>query len=127
VDQVHPLRYHYRNGREICKLADRIAKDSADYEPLIPTSNYNEASNPSKVAIVQGNLDAQCHEIAIALRTQLRAYPNEFLAVVCARRADLNEIWDRLQNETDLVPKLCKIDDDEDAFDPARALTKRTF
>ena len=122
VDHVHPLRYHYRNGREICKLADRIAKDSTDYEPLTPTSNYNEAANPSKVAIVQGDLDTQCREIAVALRTQLRVYLNEFLAVVCPLREHVNEVWARLQKETDLAPKLCKIDDDEDAFDPAKPI-----
>lgn len=122
VDKVHELRYHYRNGREICKLADKIAKDSESYHPLTPTSNYNEASNPSKVAFFRGNLEAQCREITASLRTQLRAFPGELLAVVCPLREHMNEVWNKLQCERDLVTKLCKIDDDHDAFAPSKPI-----
>ncbi len=122
VDEVHELRYHYRNGREICKLADKIAKDSESYQPLIPTSNYDEASNPSKVTFFRGNLDAQCREIAAALRLQLRAFPGELLAVVCPLREHVNEVWAKLLSERDLASKLCKIDDDDDAFAPSKPI-----
>jgi len=53
VNKVHTLHYHYRVGRRICQLADNIAKDSEDYEPLTPTSNYDEKTNPSAVEPVQ--------------------------------------------------------------------------
>jgi DNA helicase IV len=127
VDHVHSLRYHYRNGREICKLADKIAKDSADYEPLAPTSNYDESANQSKVIIVRGNIDAQCREIVTSLKNQLRVFPNEFLAVVCPLREHVNEIWAKLQENSDLLPKLCKIDDDGDAFDPSKPICVSTI
>jgi superfamily I DNA/RNA helicase len=119
---VHELRYHYRNGLEICKLADRIAKDSDTYQPLSPTSQYKEAENPSTVTVFQGNLDAQCQEIAKTLRTQLRAFPGDLLAVACPKREHVNAVFDKLQNEPDLAPKLCKIDDDADAFDPSKPI-----
>jgi superfamily I DNA/RNA helicase len=119
-ENVHVLRYHYRNGMEICKLADRIAKDSDSYEPLVPTAQYKEADNPSNVSIFQGNLDAQCREIANALRTQLRAFPGELLAVVCPKRDHVAQVLAKLQGEPDLAPKLCKIDEDDDAFDPSK-------
>ncbi len=127
VDAVHALRYHYRNGHEICKLADRIAKDSEDYEPLFPTSNYKESQNPSKVSLFRGTLDAQCNEIATALRNQLRVFKNELLAVLCPRREDLNEVWERLQLETDLQQRLCKIDEDKDPFNPSRPICVSTI
>lgn len=119
---IHELRYHYRNGLEICKLADKIAKDSTDYQPLTPTAQYKEAENPSKVTIFQGDLDAQCKEIAKALRTQLRAFPNELLAVVCPLKKHVNEVLAKLQAEADLAPRVCKINDDDDAFDPANPI-----
>ncbi|HQZ63937.1 MAG TPA: ATP-binding domain-containing protein [Planctomycetaceae bacterium] len=121
-ENIHELRYHYRNGEEICKLADRMAKDSTTYQRLTPTFQYKEAENPSKVTIFQGNLAAQCKEIATALRTQLRAFPNELLAVVCPKREHVNDVWDKLLSEADLVPRLCKIDDDDDAFDSSKPI-----
>jgi superfamily I DNA/RNA helicase len=126
VQKVHKLRYHYRNGHEICKLADKIAKDSADYEPLLPTSNYKEALNPSQVTCMRGNIETQCAEIAKSLRTQVRAYPGELLAVVCPKREHVNEILARLQGESDLAPLLCKIDDDNDAFDATKPICVST-
>ena len=119
---IHQLRYHYRNGLEICKLADKIAKDSPDYQPLTPTAQYKEAENPSQVTIFQGSLDGQCREIAKALRTQLRAFPNELLAVVCPLNQHVKEVLANLQGEADLAPRLCKIDDDDDAFDSTKPI-----
>ena len=127
VQHVHELRYHYRNGLEICKLADRIAKDSETYQPLTPTAQYKEAENPSKVTIFKGTLNAQCQEIAKALRTQLRVFPGELLAVVCPKREHVNEVWANLQSESDLSAKLCKIDDDESAFDISKPICVSTI
>lgn len=121
-ENIHELRYHYRNGKEICKLADRMAKDSSTYLPLEPTMQYPEEANPSKVTVFQGSLAAQCEEIAKALRIQLRAFPKELLAVVCPKRQLVNEVWRLLQAETDLVPRLCMIDDDDDAFDASKPI-----
>src|SRR5208282_3489266 len=72
-------------------------------------------------------LDAQCNEIATALRNQLRVFKNELLAVLCPRREDLNEVWERLQLETDLQQRLCKIDEDKDPFNPSRPICVSTI
>ncbi len=125
-ENVHELRYHYRNGLEICRIADRIAKDSDVYEPLTPRAQYDEAENKSTVTTFQGNLDAQCEEIAKSLRTQLRAFPNELLAVVCPLREHVNAVFAKLQAEPDLAPKLCKIDDDDEAFDTSKPICVST-
>lgn len=119
---IHELRYHYRNGKEICKLADRMAKDSTTYQRLEPTMQYKEEKNPSTVIMFRGTLAEQCKEIAKALRNQLRAFPNELLAVVCPKRQLISEVWRHLQAETDLIPKLCKIDEDDDAFDTSKPI-----
>lgn len=49
VDRTIELRYHYRNGINICKLADGIMKGKGLYFPLEPTSNYDEKARPSRV------------------------------------------------------------------------------
>jgi DNA helicase IV len=121
-ENVHELRYHYRNGLEICRLADRMAKDSTTYQPLEPTMQYPEDENPSTVTMFRGNLAAQCKEIAKTLRTQLRAFPKELLAVVCPKRQLVYQVWEHLQSETDIVPQLCMIDDDDDAFDASKPI-----
>ncbi|MDY3562263.1 AAA family ATPase [Gemmata sp. JC673] len=124
-ENVHELRYHYRNGLEICKLADKIAKDSDTYQPLTPTAQYKEDENKSTVTMFQGTLEAQCQEIAKSLRRQLRAFPNELLAVVCPKREHVNQVYARLQQETDLAAKLSNIRDDE-AFDMAKPICVST-
>lgn len=121
-ENVHELRYHYRNGKEICKLADKMAKDSSTYQPLEPTMQYKEEENPSTVTMFRGNIAAQCREIAKALKTQLRAFPKELLAVVCPTRHLVNEVWKHLQAETELAPRLCMIDDDDEAFDTSKPI-----
>jgi DNA helicase IV len=126
VDQVHTLRFHYRNGKSICKLADSVAKDSEDYEPLLPTSKYNEEENPSQVSTFQGDLNAQCGKMAETLRTQLRVYKGEFLAVICPKKEHVNAVMERLQREQDLNPFLCRIEDDAEAFHPSRLICVST-
>ena len=43
------LAENYRNGIQICRLADGIAKSSPEYHPMVDTSNYNEVLLPSSV------------------------------------------------------------------------------
>lgn len=127
VDEIHELRYHYRNGREICKLADRMAKDSDDYQPLLNTCNYNEAANKSSVTVFRGDLASQCREIAASLRRQLKVYQNELLAVVCPKREHVLEVLRLLRSEKDLAPKLCMIDEDTEAFEVTKPICVSTI
>src|SRR5262249_22898337 len=116
-----------RNGREICRLADLMAKDKENYQPLLNYCNYNEAAAPSSVTVFKGTRAEQCREIAAALRNQLKVYQNELLAVVCAKREHASEVFRLLQEEKDLAPKLCKIDEDEAAFDGTKPICVSTI
>jgi len=94
ISNTHILKYHYRNGREICKLADELGKKIEFYEPMTPTSNYNEAAMPSSVNYFEcEDMEEQAQKIIKSLKTQIKAYPNELLGVITPRHEELNEIW----------------------------------
>jgi superfamily I DNA/RNA helicase len=127
VDKVHELKFHYRNGRRICELADLMMKDKDYHQSLLEYCNYNESANPSSVTIFKGSLADQCREIAAALRNQLKVYPSELLAVVCAKREHVDEVFRLLQGVSDIAPKLCKIDEDDAAFDGTKPICVSTI
>ncbi|HZE73006.1 MAG TPA: AAA family ATPase [Pyrinomonadaceae bacterium] len=94
VNAVHPLRYHYRLGHEICRVADAIFVGAQD-EPLYNTSLYNEKLRPSSAELVRCKTeDEQASQIVKKLKLQLAAYPEELLGVVCP----YTEQRDRLYN-----------------------------
>jgi DNA helicase IV len=90
----HTLSYHYRCGRQICKLADALGKDSAGYVPLLPASHYDETAKPSSVEHTRcRGLDEQAEIIIGKLSLQLKAYPDELFGVLCPRSEDVDELW----------------------------------
>lgn len=90
----HVLRYQYRCGRQICKLADALGRDSEGYIPLLPTSHYDETAKPSSVEHFRSSsLRAQAERIIEKLSVQLKAYPDELLGVLCPRSEDVDETW----------------------------------
>ena len=104
VDDSFELRKHYRNGLKICQLADGLIKNQEDYTPLACTSNYNEDLNPSSVNLFKCNsIEEQCEKIFNRLKTQIKAYPKEFIGVLCPLRRDVRIIGDYLGN-TELSP-----------------------
>jgi hypothetical protein len=95
VDHEHVLRYHYRLGHKICKLADGIKKNSEGYEELLPTSNYNEGAQPSSVeAFCCPSLEEQISKVLAKFDIQLKAYPAELIGVLCPRIEELDKIWE---------------------------------
>lgn len=93
VDQTHTLRFHYRNGLNICRLADGVAKESDDYQPLVSTSNYDERTTPSTVEVIRTNtLEEQCDIIFERIKVQLKAYPNEHIGIITPRREELSSL-----------------------------------
>lgn len=91
--KVHKLSFHYRNGRRICELADKIGTTWTDYVPLCDHSQYNEKNNPSKVTPVRcKDIHEQGKQIINSLRTQLTAFPGEMLGVMCPLRDDLQAV-----------------------------------
>jgi len=93
----HSLRYQYRCGRQICKLADALGKDSAGYAPLLPTSHYNEPVRPSSVEHNSSqSLSRQTKKVMEKLPAQLKAYPDELIGVLCPLSAEVDEVWEVL-------------------------------
>jgi len=93
VDKVHVLKYHFRNGLEICRLADGLHKTTSGYVSLQQYSNYEEAAYPSKVQTKPGlSLNEQAVAIAEQVAAQRFAYPDDLIGVLCPTNADLDVI-----------------------------------
>ena len=76
VDRTLNLRFHYRNGPEICEVADGIGRTfSAGYDPIVPTCNYNSSQFKASVDVFRGTMAQQVAEIAKRLDLQRRTYP----------------------------------------------------
>ena len=72
VDETRKLRFHYRNGRRICRVADALGQRIPDYVPLLETANYREQDLPSKVEVVSAATDREQFERLLDnVRTQL--------------------------------------------------------
>jgi superfamily I DNA/RNA helicase len=94
------LPFHYRNGKQICIVADGLAK-IANKPTLLETSKYPEHKLPSTVEILPfSTLDEQCTELLARLDTQLKAYPDEFFGIACPRSEDLTIVIDRLRQSS---------------------------
>lgn len=110
VDETYQLHHHYRNGIHICKLADGILS-SKEYGKLAETSNYNEKDNPSLVERFQlSNLEEQCNRVLERLDAQLKAYPNEYIGILCPKRNEL-EIISKIFLESKYGDKCVAISD----------------
>jgi len=93
------LPFHYRNGQKICTVADGLAKLPQTEPTLLETSKYPEAKLPSTVdSLPFATLGEQCDELLTRLDTQIKAYPGEFIGIVCPRGEDLEVVVDRLRN-----------------------------
>ena len=90
---VYRLKHHYRNGHKICMVADELAKGWGGFDPLMPTCNYDEQRFPSSVTIHPcPDLDAQVAQTIINLERQMKAYPDEYLGVLCPNRLALKSV-----------------------------------
>jgi superfamily I DNA/RNA helicase len=95
------LKYHYRNGTKICRVADEIGRSNPDGRSMLATSNYNEQAYPSSVELFPPqDIEAQCAELLAKLDKQLKAYPSARLGVLCPTREALANVWSRLRDST---------------------------
>lgn len=93
VDEVYPLKYHFRNGLDICRLADGLFKKSPGYVPLLTHSNYNEKAYPSKVYPRPDlTVAEQAASMAAQIVDQRFAYPNDLIGVLCPRNDELDQL-----------------------------------
>jgi superfamily I DNA and RNA helicase len=87
------LQHHYRNGIKICRVADGIKNLLDDASGMEATSNYDEASFPSTVDVLEGiDLPTQVAEAITRIKVQMQAYPGEMIGVLCPRAVELNEV-----------------------------------
>jgi len=101
VDNVYPLKFHYRNGLQICRLADGIMKGDPSHTPLVQHSSYDEKSYPSTVKELKNlSIEKQGKAIAEQLVAQRVAYPNEIIGVMTPRKEDLEVIGDVLSKSS---------------------------
>ncbi|MHC2068122.1 UvrD-helicase domain-containing protein [Bremerella sp. T1] len=95
VNQTFELKFHYRNGVNICRVADEIAQKWDGYRPLVETSNYDEATNPSTVDYKRlPSLEAQATEIVSRLNTQTAAFPDEYIGILCPKKEQMSTVWE---------------------------------
>ena len=113
VDRTLRLRFHYRNGPEICDVADRIGRTfSSGYDPIAPTCNYDSSQFRASVNVFQGTHDEQMEELASRLELQRRTYPEGFLGIICPRSDDARMVAEHLA-ESALGNLLCHQDREE--------------
>ncbi len=83
------LRYHYRNGRKICRVADGIRNEIDAENGMEAWSKYNEQELESSVAHHPGLPLADQVAVAIPfIGDQLIAFPDEVIGVLCPRQED---------------------------------------
>jgi DNA helicase IV len=93
VEIKHLLSYHFRNGRDICRIADEILRGYPDHIPLLKNSQYDEKAYPVKISIKNGlSIAQQAEAIAAQVHDQLVAYPEETIGIICPRNNEVTAI-----------------------------------
>ena len=122
------LLNHYRMGRKICRVADRLIS-ATQHEPLENHCQYDERELPSRVSVHRKqNSQSQFELLAENLSNQLRAYPEGWLGVFAVRRSARDEVMKFLQG-TSLKDHLLIQSDDSAlrAFNPAKRIVISTL
>lgn len=98
VDHHVALRYHYRSGLKLCKVADAILSGSAGMEKVQEHSRYPESELPSSVvSMLCPDLNAQFAEILEGLASQIDLYPGELLGVLFPRKEQAMQFENELR------------------------------
>lgn len=91
------LKYHYRNGLKICRVADGIHGLVDHSGGMEATSNYDEEAYPSTVQCFgRLSLDEQIEKALEAIPAQLAAYSDEYIGVLCPRKEELVTVGEAL-------------------------------
>lgn len=91
VDETKELRYHYRNGPEICRFADFVGRAfGTKYQPLEPDAQYDDEENPSEVQEAEcATVEAQLEVLVEKLEIHRQSFPGELLGVLVPRKETL--------------------------------------
>lgn len=128
VSEVHELRFHYRNGKNICRVADEIAQGWHGYSPLAEFSNYDEATNPSTVNLQQcSSLGEQIQTVISRLKTQLAAFPNEYIGILCPKKEELKTVWEAITSSEHGVSAFLLHGSSMDRFPAGKHVVVTTF
>lgn len=114
------LKYHYRNGQNICRVADGIRNLLDDPDGLEANSQYDEQAYPSSVTCFQGNsIQEQVDHAIPEIETQLKAYPAGIVGILCPLKSDVDEVWEKVSSSSIAeISQLQKFEDGYDTFDP---------
>lgn len=94
--QTIKITTHYRIGHDVCRAADAIGR-AAGFSPIMDTCNYRDTD--SKVQFFHCSSDKeQVQKIIKSLKVQLKAYPDELLAVVGPRKQDRDYLRNELES-----------------------------
>lgn len=86
-NSIVTLKYHYRSGLKLCKVADGVLRDSASFAPVYACSKYDEDSRPSSVKLQSfPDIHSQISAIMSHLPMQLDAYPGELVGVLFPKK-----------------------------------------
>lgn len=126
VSVQHQLTYHFRNGLDICRVADGIYKGYPEYSPMLPHSNYPEADYPSKAIPKDGlSLEDQIHAMVAQIKDQRFAYPDDLIGVLTPRNEELTHIEKGLTDAG--LGNLLTRANASNRFDPSRPIWLSTL
>jgi len=114
VDEVKELKYHYRNGFNICRLAEEVLINQDNPRYMSATCNYDEdETQSSAVHINCDSFEEQCELILKTLEIQLLAYPDELIGVICPQRSQVTDIWSAIQRS---FPGVAVLQSNQDGY-----------
>jgi len=120
--QASPLRFHYRNGYQICRFADALVTSVGSHALITPTSNYDEDANPSTVtAYAATDLSVQLNNAAEQIERQLRVFPDELIGVLCPKVDQATAAHEHLEK---VYGDVCLLQTLEQGYSPFRDGTR---
>lgn len=126
TETCHILTYHFRNGLEICRLADAIYSGSPNFARMEPHSNYREKDYPSKTTPKSGmTLDQQIAAMVEQIEAQRIAYPEDLIGILAPRNEELHIIEDGLIRAG--LGELLTRANASNRFDPSRKIWLSTL
>ena len=125
---VNELRFHYRMGPKICRVADRLLPNQGG-GLLEEYCQYDDRERPSRVSVHSADdLEAQVQLLIPTLELQMRAYPDEWLGVIAVRTATRDRIADLLSRSPLVDHVSVQSENSEDrSFNPRRRIVLSTL
>lgn len=126
--QERTLRYHYRMGQKICRVADKLLP-AGDGASLEQNCQYDDRELPSRVSVHSSiSFEEQLRKLEENLHTQIRAYPDEWIGILVSRTRAVEKVADFLY-QSDLRDNVHVQSGEEEnrTFDPERRIVVSTI